>query len=110
MTVSSKMGRQRWKFLVFVAAVDHANAALIKNLQSLLHKHAKGAVCEVDIVDVTATPHLAEEFHVVVVPTIIRLQPTPVRKLVGNFDEEASFLQALGIENFKKGNSPRESA
>ncbi|MFN7139986.1 MAG: circadian clock KaiB family protein [Limisphaerales bacterium] len=96
-SIPSKRLGQQWKFVVFVAGVGPETEILIKNLQKLLQEHA-GTRCELDIVDVEAAPSMAEEFHIFAVPTIVRMQPTPIRKLVGDFSEEKAFLQALGLQ------------
>ena len=78
MSASSQTHGQHWKFVVFISGSDPTAEQLIENLRSLIREHGSGAVCEVDIVDIQVAPHMAAEFQIFAVPTIVRMQPMPV--------------------------------
>lgn len=54
--------------------------------------------CEVEIIDVIETPERAETARVVATPTLVRVQPLPERRIVGDLSDWARVLAFLGLE------------
>jgi len=52
---------------------------------------------ELEVVDLRARPDLAAADGVMVVPTILRLAPSPVRRAVGSLESPAALAAALGL-------------
>ena len=59
-----------------------------------------GGKGRLEIIDVLESPQLAEEAQILATPTLIRLFPTPARRLIGDFSdgEKALALLAPGDE------------
>jgi len=69
----------------------------IANLKAICRKHFPG-FCRVETIDVLEKPMKALKDEVYVSPTLIKLSPPPVRKIVGDLSEEEKVLFALGLE------------
>lgn len=52
--------------------------------------------CTLEVIDVVSQPELAEQDRVLATPTLVRLLPTPVRKIVGDLSDRALLLDCLG--------------
>jgi len=52
---------------------------------------------ELEIVDILATPELAEKDEVIATPTLVRKSPLPLRRAVGCFSNSERVLALLGI-------------
>ena len=50
-----------------------------------------------EIVDVSLQPHRLQEEQIVAVPTLVRSQPLPVRRCVGDMSDTAKLLRAFGL-------------
>jgi circadian clock protein KaiB len=50
-----------------------------------------------EIIDVLEQPQLAEGDRVLATPTLIRLLPTPVRRLIGDFSDGKKAFALLGL-------------
>lgn len=50
-----------------------------------------------EIVDVIAQPQVAEEDGVVTTPTLVRFDPLPRRRLIGDLSDAARIARALGL-------------
>ena len=68
----------------------------IENIEQLARDELAGEY-EWEIVDVLERPDLAEVDRVFATPTLIRLSPPPVRKLIGDLSDHAVVLSSLRI-------------
>jgi len=87
-----------YKFRLYIAAGSPKSQEAIANLYDLCRIHLPdGHVIE--IVDVFQEPARAMADRVIMTPTLIKLSPAPIRRIVGTLSERAPVLQALGLWN-----------
>lgn len=88
--------RSIYKFRLFVAddTLNSAHASL--NLTALCEAHLAGRY-EIEIVDVFVEPRRALADGIFLTPTLIKLSPSPVRRVVGTLSEPLTVLRALGL-------------
>ena len=53
---------------------------------------------ELSVIDVEAEPGAAEKADVIATPTMIRREPAPEVRLVGDVSDEAAILAALDLD------------
>lgn len=53
---------------------------------------------DLEIIDVLIDPGRALRNHVVVTPTLVKVAPEPVVRIVGDLGEHAKVMEALGLE------------
>lgn len=68
----------------------------IANLHRIVDKRLAGRL-DLEIVDIYQQPHLAEANQVVAAPTLLRLEPEPVRRIIGDLSDEARVLRGLDL-------------
>ena len=90
------MGQSDFKFRLYVAGDSTNSAAAVGNLNTLCREHLPDRH-KIEIVDVFLEPERALADGVFLTPTIVKLSPAPVRKIVGALTQAAPFLQAIGI-------------
>lgn len=75
------------------------------NLTALLEEHAAELPdgYALEVVDFLAEPQRAMRDGVIVTPTLVKLEPTPVRKVIGTLRERAQVLTALGLGEARRG-------
>lgn len=89
--------RAVFKFRLYVAG-DAPNSALaIANLGTLCRSHLAG-MHEIVVVDVFKDPQRALADRVFMTPTLIKLAPAPVQRIVGTLSKTQIVLAALGLE------------
>lgn len=89
--------RAHFKFRLYVAG-DAVNSSLaLANLRALCQAHLAGRH-EIEVVDVFREPHRALEDSVFMTPTLVKLAPAPVRRIVGTLTQLQPVLQAIGLE------------
>lgn len=86
-----------FKFRLYVAG-DALNSAQARaNLAALCRTQLAGRH-EIEVVDVFREPKRALEDGIFMTPTLIKLAPLPVRRIVGTLSQTQIVLQALGLD------------
>ena len=68
----------------------------LENIRALREQELAG-LYELEIIDVLEHPEAAEEARIVVTPTLIRVRPEPVRRLVGDLSDRTVMLTSLAF-------------
>ena len=89
--------RTVFRFRLYVAGDAQNSAQAIANLSALCSAYLPGR-SETEVVDVFREPQRALTDGVFLTPTLIKLGPTPVRRIVGNLSQSLPVLRALGLE------------
>jgi circadian clock protein KaiB len=104
MSVPSKKGaqappgdRETTLFRLYVADETPNSARAMANLKLICQEHLRGRY-RLEVVDILQEPLRALSEGVLVTPTLIRLLPLPVRRIVGDLSEPAAVLRTLGLE------------
>ena len=85
------------KFRLYVAGDAPNSVQAVANLQAICREHLPERH-EIEIVDVVSQPKKALEDGVLLTPTVVRLAPMPVRKIIGNLSNAQTVLQTFGIQ------------
>jgi len=88
--------RAVFKFRLYVAGDTHNSAVAIANLLALCTDYLPGRH-EIEIVDVFREPQRALEDGILMTPTLIKLAPSPTRRIVGTLTQLQPLLVALGL-------------
>ena len=86
----------KYTFRLYVSG-DSPNSAQAKvSLIALCKTHLADRY-EIEVVDVYKEPMLALNDSILFTPTLFKLSPTPVRRIVGSLDEMQPLLDILDI-------------
>jgi circadian clock protein KaiB len=85
-----------FKFHLYVAGDTQNSALAVANLNVLCREHLL-ELHEIEIVDVLREPKRALADGIFMTPTLVRLLPAPVKKIVGTLSQMQVVLQALGL-------------
>jgi circadian clock protein KaiB len=86
-----------YKFQLYVAGDAQNSVQALANLKALCRTHLPDRH-EIEIVDVFKDPRRALAEGVFMTPTLVKLTPPPVRRIVGALTQTQVVLQALGLE------------
>jgi circadian clock protein KaiB len=90
--------RSKFKFKLYVATDTQNSAQAVANLKSLCRIHLAGRH-EIEVVDVFREPQMALNEGIRMTPTLVKLAPGPVRRIVGTLSKTQLVLETLGLEN-----------
>ncbi len=81
---------------LYITGVTPNSARAVRNMKDICEQYLKGRY-ELLIIDVYQQPELAQEKNLIGVPTLIKLRPGLVRRMVGDFSDRERVLKALGL-------------
>jgi circadian clock protein KaiB len=87
----------RYKFRLYIAGDAPNSAQAVANLQNLCQTNLMDRY-EIEIVDVLKSPMLALKDNILMTPTLLKLSPAPVRKIVGALSQMQTVVDTLGLE------------
>jgi circadian clock protein KaiB len=86
----------QFKFRLYVAGDTQNSAQATANLIALCNMHL-AARHEIEIVDVFREPKRALADGILMTPTLVKLMPSPARRIVGTLSHSQPVLLALGL-------------
>jgi circadian clock protein KaiB len=85
-----------YRLRLIVAGSTVRSRRAIENLRHLCEQHLHGQV-DLEIIDIYQQPELARQYQVVAAPTLVKLLPLPVRRIIGDLSEEDRVLRGLEV-------------
>ncbi|MDB5696594.1 MAG: hypothetical protein JWN21_2137 [Sphingomonas bacterium] len=89
-------GEDRHVLRLFVSGASPRSTRAIDNLRRLLERELPGRY-DLRVIDVYQDPEAARDHQVVAAPTLVKVSPLPVRRIIGDLSDEARVLHGLGI-------------
>jgi circadian clock protein KaiB len=89
--------RSLYKFRLYVADGTMNSAQAAANLQTLCKARLSGRY-EIEVVDVFKEPQRAILEGIRMTPTLLRLAPLPIRRIVGTLIDTQRVLETLGLD------------
>ena len=86
-----------WRLRLYVAGQTPKSIMALANLQRLCDTHLAGRY-RIEVIDLASQPHLARRDDIVVVPTLVRQLPQPIRKIIGDLSNVARVLVGLDVQ------------
>ena len=86
----------KWVFRLYIAG-DGPNSQMARANLAEIRQTFQWDDYELEIVDILQDPLRAFDEGILVTPTLFRLCPQPVCKIIGNLSERSKVLQALGL-------------
>lgn len=81
---------------LFITGTSPVSVRAINNLQAILDQHLKNKY-QLEIIDVHQQPQLVKDEDVTAVPMLIKKQPFPKKRLVGDMSDTSRVLKGLGL-------------
>lgn len=81
---------------LYVAGNTPNSVRALKTLKNILEKDFRG-VYALKVIDVLKNPQLAEEDKILATPTLSKVLPPPVRKIIGDLSDREKVLIGLDL-------------
>jgi circadian clock protein KaiB len=89
-----------FRFCLYVADTAQNSTQAIANLKALCGTHLPGRHA-IEIVDVFNEPRRALEEGIFMTPTLVKLAPSPQKRIVGSLSQTQPLLRALGLDSLQ---------
>lgn len=81
---------------LYVAGNTPSSVRALKNLNNILEQEFQG-VYALKVIDVLKNPQLAEEDKILATPTLAKILPPPVRRIIGDLSDREKVLIGLDL-------------
>jgi circadian clock protein KaiB len=85
-----------WDLRLYVAGQSPKSLKAFDNLTRLCEEHLRDPY-DIEIVDLVANPQLAAGDEIIAIPTLVRRQPSPMRKIIGDLSDVDRVLVGLQL-------------
>lgn len=87
----------RYLLRLYVAGATPQSARAIQEIRRICEEHLVGRY-DLEVIDIYQHPGLTRDEQIVVTPTLIRREPAPLRRLVGDLSDTRLVLAGLGLK------------
>lgn len=87
---------EKWELRLYIAGQTPKSVLALKNLTKYCKTYLEGKYT-IEIIDLLQNPQLAEGDQIFAIPTLVRMVPEPIRKIIGDLSNEERVLVGLNI-------------
>ena len=87
----------RFVLRLFVTGATPRSVRAIANLRDVLQRELPGRY-DLEVIDIYQDPAAASRNQIVAAPTLLKLFPEPVRRIIGDLSDMGQVLRGLGLE------------
>ena len=92
----SRQRKQKYVFRLYVAGLTPLSNKAIDNITNLCEQYLPGRY-DLKVVDLFKEPERASRDQIVAIPTLIKKEPVPPRRFVGDLSCMPKLLDGLGL-------------
>lgn len=85
-----------YSFMLYIAGQTARSQAAVSNLRFLCESHLPSRY-EIEVIDAVERPDLAEEARILATPTVIRIEPQPQLRVIGDLSDHGRAAAVLGL-------------
>jgi circadian clock protein KaiB len=89
-------GTEEYLLHLYIAGMSPKSVQAVKHIRTICTNYLDGR-CQLKIIDIFQQPHLAKEAQIIALPTLVRVQPLPETRLIGDLSEIGKILHRLGL-------------
>lgn len=91
-----KANGELWNLRLYIAGETTRSTAALRNLQKICDEHLPGKY-HTEVIDLLESPQLAAGDQILAVPTLVRLLPPPLKKIIGDLSNTERVLVGLDV-------------
>jgi len=85
-----------WELRLYVAGQTPKSLTAFANLKKICEEYLQGQY-HIEIIDLVKQPHLAKEYQIIALPTLVKKLPPPIKQIIGDLSNEEKVLVGLEI-------------
>jgi circadian clock protein KaiB len=87
---------ERYALRLYVTGATPSSSRAVAQLKAFCEKFLKGRY-RLEVVDVYQQPELADEERILATPTLVKMSPLPLRRIVGSLADPGRLCLRLGV-------------
>jgi len=90
--------RESWRLMLFLSGYNETWDPIANAVRHICNEYLDGHY-ELDVIDVLQKPDQAQEYDILLTPTLIRTQPLPLVRLSGDLSDAAKLSEMLELKS-----------
>jgi circadian clock protein KaiB len=99
---SNKADGDVYKLRLFVTGSTVRSTRAIENLRRICNENLSGDY-DLEVIDVYADPDATREYQIIATPTLVKVLPEPMRRIIGDLSDNERVLAGLNLSRANKG-------
>jgi len=96
MTGDAPTKADRYVLRLFVTGSTNRSQRAIENMRKICEEHLAGRY-DLEVIDVYQNPDATRDLQVVATPTLVKVLPEPLRRIIGDLSDRERVLAGLNI-------------
>lgn len=92
----SNAGKEKYVLRLFITGMTPNSKKAVENIKKICEEHLAGRY-DLQVIDIYQQPLLAAEEQIIAAPTLIKMQPAPLKRLIGDMSDTVKVLSGLDI-------------
>ncbi|HYZ71490.1 MAG TPA: circadian clock KaiB family protein [Chthoniobacterales bacterium] len=94
--IEGAANRVRYVLRLYVTGATDRSLRAVANLRWFCERYLKGRY-DLRVIDIYQQPSLAQAQQIVAAPTLVKSEPLPLKRLVGDFSDQKRLRASLGL-------------
>jgi len=94
---SVQQRRDRYSLRLYVTGATPRSKRAIVNTRAICERYLHGQY-DLDVIDIYQQPAALHDTQVIVAPTLVKLFPLPLKRMLGDMSDLAKVLRGLGLD------------
>jgi circadian clock protein KaiB len=86
----------RYKLRLFITGTTARSTRAIENMRRICEENLQGRY-DLEVVDVYQNPEATRELQIVATPTLVKILPEPLRRIIGDLSNEERVFAGLDL-------------
>jgi circadian clock protein KaiB len=87
---------ERYKLRLFITGATPRSIRAIENMHRICEESLEGRY-DLEVVDVYQNPEMTKDLQIVATPTLVKILPEPLRRIIGDLSNTERVLAGLNI-------------
>lgn len=86
----------RYQLQLYVTGSTARSARAISNMRTICDEHLSGRY-DLEVIDIYQNPQASVDQQIIAAPTLVKLLPAPIRRVIGDMSDAAKVLTTLDL-------------
>lgn len=106
MTSPDHADDERFILRLFVTGTTVRSQHAIANMRRICKEHLDGRY-DLQVIDVYQEPEKTRDLQIIATPTLVKVLPEPLRRIIGDLSDEEKVLAGLNLARVDGGRGPK---
>ncbi len=89
-------GEEEYVLRLFITGMTPNSKKAVENVKRICEAYLAGRY-ELQVIDIYQQPLLAEGEQIIAAPTLVKVKPSPLKRLIGDMSDTEKVLSGLGL-------------